>query len=62
MLGVAQGPANPCPDPSLGDCPIDSNVYLLFVGAVFFAARKAYFIKNESNKILFLVIFECLYC
>ena len=50
MLGVAQGPANPCPDPSLGDCPIDSNVYLLFVGAVFFAARKAYFIKNESAK------------
>ena len=41
---------NPCPDPKLNDCPIDSNVYLLVVAAIFFAARKAYFIKNETAK------------
>ena len=49
MLGLAQ-PLNPCPDPKLGDCPIDSNLYLLVVAAIFFAARKAYYIKNETAK------------
>ncbi len=49
MLGVAQ-PLNPCPDPKLGDCPIDSNLYLLVVAAIFFAAIKAFYIKNETIK------------
>ena len=50
ILGVAQGMANPCPDPKLGDCPIDSNLYLLIVAAIFFAAIKAFYIKNETIK------------
>ncbi len=49
MLGVAQ-PLNPCPDPKLGDCPIDSNVFLLVVAAIFFAAIKAFYFKNETTK------------
>ena len=49
MLAAAQIP-NPCPDSILGDCPIDSNIYILFVAAIFFAARKAYYIKNETAK------------
>ena len=49
MFAGAQIP-NPCPDSILNDCPIDSNIYLLFVAAIFLAARKAYYIKNETAK------------
>ena len=38
----AQTPPNPCPDPVLGDCPIDSNLVVLVIGAVVIAAKKAY--------------------
>ena len=39
-------PADPCPDPALADCPIDSNLIVLVIGAVVIAAKKAY----EYNK------------
>ena len=32
---------NPCPDPKLPDCPIDSNLIILVIGAVVIAAKKA---------------------
>ena len=49
MFAGAQIP-NPCPDAILGDCPLDNNIYLLVVAAIFFAARKAFYIKNETAK------------
>ena len=43
---IAQTPGDPCPDPALPDCPIDSNLIVLVIGAVVIAAKKAY----EYNK------------
>ena len=39
---VLAQPPNPCPDPQLGDCPIDSDVFVLVIGAFVIAAKKAY--------------------
>ncbi len=44
-------PPNPCPDPALPDCPIDSNLYVLFTVAFFFAAKKAYDFKKSASSL-----------
>ncbi len=51
LPGVLQGqpPPDPCPDPSAPDCPIDSGVLLLIVGAVAIAAKKTYDYKKANN-------------
>ena len=48
---LAQGEqANPCPDPSLRDCPIDSNIFVLVIGVIVIAAKKAYdYNKNPQS-------------
>lgn len=52
LTALSQGPPDPCPDPSLNDCPIDSNLFILIIAAVFLAARKVYVNRNISSKIL----------
>jgi len=47
-LNTLAQPADPCPDPSLGDCPIDSNVYFLIAAAVVIAAKKTYDYKKKQ--------------
>ena len=43
-------PIDPCPDPKLGDCPIDSDVFVLVIGAFVIAAKKAYdYNKNPQS-------------
>jgi hypothetical protein len=49
MFMLAQ-PPDPCGDTVDPDCPIDSNIYILFLVALFFAAKKALSIKNLSAK------------
>ncbi len=49
IFTIAQ-PADPCPDPSLKDCPIDSSLYILFGFALFFAIKKTFFLTAASTK------------
>ena len=45
MYVLAQDPdptIQPCPDPKLPDCPIDSNLIILVIGAFVIAAKKAF--------------------
>ena len=44
-------PADPCPDPALADCPIDSNLIVLVIGAVVIAAKKAYDYNKNTQSI-----------
>ncbi len=46
FLIIAQ-PSDPCPDPNLPDCPIDSGVVFLVAAAFAVALKKAYDFKNS---------------
>ena len=48
---LAQSPADPCPDPALADCPIDSNLIVLVIGAVVIAAKKAVDYNKNTQSI-----------
>jgi hypothetical protein len=46
-LLIAQPPPDPCPDPQLPDCPIDSGLVLLIAAAVLIALKKAFDYKKK---------------